>query len=103
MKRKGRTTNLKQRVLAVAFSCLCIFVYSEQITALGSDATQVVIGPDKCCKSCGSVGYCLLGAEFFNVNFSSGWEHCVLILEPTTGEVIGCKVSGEYCGCSSDA
>ncbi len=101
MKQKGRTANLKQRVLAFAFCCLCVFVYSEQTSVLGSDTVQVV-APDKCCKNCGSVGYCLLGTDYFNADYSMGFEDCDLILHPDTGDVIGCEVSGEFCGCSGD-
>ena len=90
MKRKKMTQSLK-RALAFALCCLCIFVYSQQASVLGSDAVQ---GEEhKCCLSCGSEEECDNGNE----NLQSGWEHCELF-EPPRWPL--CEVSGDYCECA---
>ena len=86
MKRNKMTQSLK-RALAFALCCLCIFVYSQQASVLGSDAVQ---GDEhKCCKSCGSEEACNEGLDWLQW----GWELCDI----NWSQSPPCVVDGDYC------
>jgi hypothetical protein len=88
MKRNTMTQSLK-RALAFALFCLCIFVYSQQASVLGSAAVQ---GDEhKCCRSCGSVEACKEGLDWLQW----GYEHCEINLHTPPL----CEVSRNYCEC----
>ena len=92
MKRNTMTQSLK-RALAFALCCLCIFVYSQQASVLGSAAVQ---GEEhKCCRSCGSEEECENGSD----DIDKGWEGCELDYF-TMPPWIACEVSGDYCKCN---
>ena len=93
MKRKKMTQSLK-RALAFALCCLCIFVYSQQASVLGSTAVAQE-EEEKCCKHCGSLHGCLGGS----VHNQTGWSHCKLI-EDEDGNIVGCEVEGKFCNCN---
>ena len=89
MKRNKMTQSLK-RALAFALCCLCIFVYSQQASVLGSDAVQ---GEEhKCCHSCGSVEACNEGLDWLQW----AWEYCEINLQTPPL----CEVGGDYCECN---
>jgi hypothetical protein len=91
MKRKKMTSSLK-RALAFALFCLCIFVYSQQTSVLGSTA---VAEEEQCCKHCGSEAGCLGGSEWLQ----SAWEDCEMDYDDDYN-IIGCEVQGEHCDCN---
>ena len=92
MKRNTMTQSLK-RALAFALFCLCIFVYSQQTSVLGSTAVAEEEHP--CCKHCGSEAGCLSGSEWLQ----SGWDDCDMEYD-NNYSIIGCEVTGEYCYCN---
>ena len=91
MKRNKMTQSLK-RALAFALCCLCIFVYSQQASVLGSAAVQGE--EEKCCKGCGWEEACNEGDE----RFQWGWQDCEI--DWYSGKWPPCEVKGKYCKCS---
>ena len=82
------TQSLK-RALAFALCCLCIFVYSQQASVLGSAAVQAE--EHECCRSCGSEEECEEGLDWLQW----AYEHCTINLRTPPP----CEVSGDYCEC----
>ena len=89
MKRITMTQSLK-RALSFALFCLCIFVYSQQASVLGSDAVQGE--EEKCCKNCGTVEACNEG----DGRFPTGWQDCEI---DWYGMWPPCEVRGDSCKC----
>lgn len=89
MKRNKMTQSLK-RALAFALCCLCIFVYSQQASVLGSAAVQGE--EEKCCRSCGSVEACNEGLDYLQ----SGYENCRIDMTWSPP----CRPIGEHCECN---
>ena len=85
--KRNKMTQSQKRALAFALCCLCIFVYSQQASVLGSAAEE-----DECCKSYGSVDEFNNGSE----NLQSAWEHCHM----NWSQWPPCKVEGDYCDCN---
>ena len=92
MKRNTMTQSLK-RALAFALFCLCIFVYSQQTSVLGS--TAVAEEEEQCCKHCGWEAGCISGTEWLQ----SAWSHCEMKYDDDY-RIKGCEVDGKYCNCS---
>ena len=90
MKRNKMTKSLK-RALAFALCCLCIFVYSQQASVLGSTAVQGE--EEKCCKSCASEETCNEGDD----RYQWGWQDCRMLWYEQWPP---CEVEGKYCKCS---
>ena len=91
MKQNKMTQSLK-RAFAFALCCLCIFVYSQQASVLGSAAVQ---GEEhECCRSCGSEEECENGSD----NIQKGWEECEL--DWSQPPPLVCAVYGDYCDCN---
>ena len=94
MKRNTMTQSLK-RALAFALCCLCIFVYSQQTSVLGSTAVAQE-EEERCCKHCGSEMGCLSGSE----TNQSGWSRCRMKYDRDDYSIIGCEVKGKFCNCN---
>lgn len=88
--KRNKMTQSQKRTLAFVLCCLCIFVYSQQASVLGSAAEE-----DECCKHCGTVTGCLSGS----VHNQSGWSGCDLI-EDKNYRIVGCEVEGKFCDCN---
>ena len=88
-----RLTKSLKRALAFALCCLFIFLFSQQAFVSGDHEVRVTDERD-CCRNCGSASGCTHGTTWLD----AGYQECDLI-EDEHGQVIGCKVDGDYCEC----